>query len=252
MTLAPSLSAAASEPPPDPRLRRLPDGGAIGRWLSTDLGSVFQPMIASEDGRVAAHEAFVRAHGGGEMSLSPWSLFSLVAEDESLIALDRLCRTVHVINYGERAERLFLNVHGRLLAAVSEDHGRAFRRVLEAMGRKPANHVIETPASANPDRKLLAFVLANYRLNGFPVAVNVGSVAELEELVRVIRPDYVKLDGRHVNAPDLMAKAIQIAVDHGIRPVFTRVEDAVQLAYLLRRDGVLIQGWAVGHPKELP
>lgn len=232
------------ELPPGIRLRRLPGGGAVGRWLSTELGSVFQPLFSSRDGAIVGHEAFVRAHGGGEMSLSPWNLFSLVADDTALVGLDRLCRTVHVLNLGQRSGRLFLNVHGRLLAAVSEDHGHAFRRVLEALELKPARFVIETPESANPDRKLLAFVLANYRLNGFGVAVNVGSLPELEELVRVVRPDYVKLDGRQLHQPGQMEQAIRMAREHGIRPVFIRVEDAAQLDFLHDQHHVLIQGWA--------
>lgn len=238
--------------PPEIRLRHLPGGGVVGRWLATDLGSVFQPLIRSDDGAIIGYEAFVRAHGGGEMSLSPWNLFSLVADDAALVMLDRLCRTVHVQNFRGQAGKLFLNVHDRLLAAVSEDHGRAFRRVLEALELKPAQFVIETPEAVNPDRKLLAFVLANYRLNGFAVAVNVASVIELEELLRVMRPEYVKLDGRRLCQPEQMERAIVLARDHGVRPVFTRVEGMAQLSFLQRRIGLLIQGWAVARPQALP
>lgn len=239
--------------PPGTLLRHLPDGGAIGQFLNAELGSVFQPVIASDDGECVAYEAFVRTHGAGELSLSPWSLFSLVADDAALIALDRLCRTVHVLNFQRTASGgglLFLNIHGRLLAAVGEDHGRVFRSVLDCLAVHPAQVVLETPASANSERTLLAFALANYRLNGFRVAASTTDLSDLEALVRVVRPDYVKIDARHLLQPEQMLLAIRIATDRGIRPVFTRVASAEQLEFLLSRVGVLIQGWAVGPPRK--
>jgi hypothetical protein len=77
----------------------LPDGTAVGRFLRADLSSVFQPLIESGSGRCVGHEAFVRAHGGGERDIAPWNLFSLVANDDMLVSLDRLCRIVHVLNF---------------------------------------------------------------------------------------------------------------------------------------------------------
>jgi len=110
--------------------------------------------------------------------------------------------------------------------------------------------VLETPASANSERSLLAFALANYRLNGFRVAASTTDLPDLESLVRVVRPDYVKIDARHLLQPEQMLLAIRIATDRGIRPVFTRVESREQLEFLLTRVGVLVQGWAIGRPRK--
>lgn len=247
--------------PPEIKLATLADGTAIGCFLRTDLSSVFQPIFHGGDGgdggkrRVVGHEAFVRAHGGGARDLTPWNLFSLVANDETLVALDRLCRAIHAINFLRHPQvpgRLFLNVHGRLLAAVSEDHGHVFRAALDKLGLAPNRIVIETPETANADRKLLALVLSNYRLNGFLVAASTQGIAELEALLRVVRPDFVKIDGRQVCRPADMEYAIALARGQGIRPVFSRVESPPQRDYLLSRPDVLVQGWALAEAHAVP
>jgi EAL domain-containing protein (putative c-di-GMP-specific phosphodiesterase class I) len=233
----------------------LPDGTAVGRFLRTDLSSVFQPLIDSGSGACAGHEAFVRAHGEGALDIAPWNLFSLVANDDALVALDRLCRTVHVLNYlrvPQAPGRLFLNVHGRLLAAVLEDHGRTFRHALDALELEPARIVIETPQAANLDRKLLALVLSNYRLNGFAVAANTPGVADLESLLRMVRPDFVKIDARQVPQPEATRKVIAMAREAGTRPIFTHIESIEQRDFLQTLPNVLLQGWAIARPSALP
>lgn len=234
------------------RLHQMPGGGAVGFFLNVELGSVFQPLIASGAGNRVAYEAFVRTHAEGELSLSPWNLFALAADDISLIALDRLCRIVHALNFRHFVPSdglLFLNIHGRLLAAVSEDHGRMFRGVLDQLALSPGRVVLETPATANTERTLLAFALANYRLNGFKVAANTTGLADLEELLRGVRLDFVKIDARHLPQPAQMQQAIRIAADNGARLVFTRVEQNAQRDFLLAQADVWLQGWAIGRPQ---
>lgn len=233
----------------------LPDGTAVGRFLRTDLSSVFQPLIDSGSGVRVGHEAFVRAHGGGERDIAPWNLFSLVANDEALVALDRLCRVVHVLNFLRVPDvpgKLFLNVQGRLLAAVREDHGHTFRTVLDRLEFDPARIVIETPEAANLDRKLLALVLSNYRLNGFRVAANTLGLADLESLLQMVRPDFVKIDARQVRTPEAMQKVVSMTGDSGTRPIFTRIESAEQLSFLQSLPDVLLQGRAIALPSVSP
>lgn len=233
----------------------LSDGTAVGRFLRTDLSSVFQPLIESGSGACVGHEAFVRAHGGGERDIAPWNLFALVANDEALVALDRLCRMVHVINFLRVPDvpgRLFLNVQGRLLAAVREDHGHTFRRALDQLEFDPARIVIETPETANLDRKLLALVLSNYRLNGFQVAANTLGLADLESLLRMVRPDFVKIDARQVRAPEAMRRVVAMTGESGTRTIFTRIESAEQLSFLHTLPDVLLQGRAIALPAVSP
>lgn len=230
------------------RIRRLADGAAVGRYLRTDLSTVFQPLFASDTGGIAGHEAFVRAHGQGARDIAPWHLFSLVASDAALVALDRLCRVVHTLNFlphKTTGGKLFLNVHGRLLAAVREDHGHTFREAVDKLGIDPRQIVIETPESANLEAKLLALVLSNFRLNGFSVAANVGDAYELDALLCMVRPDYVKLDARRFSSPDAINRALDLIERRGIRAVLMRIESRAQLEFLQERPGLLLQGRAL-------
>lgn len=235
---------------PGMSLRRLPDGLVVGHFYGAELSSVFQPIVDAASGRRIGFEAFVRCHAAGEATLSPWNLFSLVADDDVLIGLDRLCRTLHVLNDPRESEDelLFLNVHGRLLAAVAEDHGRAFRRVLDVLGKKAGRIVIEAPEPASRELRLLSFVLANYRINGFQVATNTASVADTAAVLNEVRPNFLKVDARHLSDADGRNGVHARVAGAGARVVFTRVAQAGDAAALVSLSGAAVQGYAVAEP----
>lgn len=242
----------------DAALFREEEGLVRGRWFGCQLGSVFQPVVSA--GQCVAHEAFLRIHGHGRHAgeLSPWPLFSANAEDARLVALDRLARTLHTLNFllqqGQGA--LFLNVHGRLLAAVRDDHGAAFRRVVDALGVPPGRIVIETPVSALAQPDLLAFVLRNYRRNGFRTAVKLASPQQWSLVSPLMAMDYVKLEW--TNDPCFWAGVQRIAASGAVAHiVVTRVEgeDAAAIqgwgARFAAGCQLLLQGYAFGRPQAL-
>lgn len=233
-------------------LRRAADGSRLGDWFGCELASVFQPVVEADSGSAIGYEAFLRCHGGGERALSPWMLFSANATDERLIALDRLARTLHAANFvaaGGDAGLLFLNVHGRLLAAVANDHGAAFRRIVDALCLPPERIVIETPVVASGHADLLAFVLRNYRNNGFRVAVNILSEAQWRSLSGSVSADFVKIDASALDDGD----AATDALDH-LGECAGRARIIVKRVETLRRwpAGVLVQGFAYGAPAPGP
>jgi|GEM_PF-1276331 len=234
------------------QLRRLPEGGVVGDWFGCELSSVFQPIVRPANGSTIGYEAYLRILGSGERALSPWALFSSNADDDRLVALDRLARTVHALNFLSSVEGdglLFLNVHGRLLAAVSSDHGAAFRKVVDALGLPPERIVIETPLEASLQPDLLAFVLRNYRNNGFQVAINVDSPMQWQALSSRVPAQFVKVDSaRLCLADDWRARlAWLVSLRERASVIVTRLEaklDGVLPA------GVLVQGYAYGLPAQ--
>lgn len=231
------------------QLRRLADGGVVGEWFGCELSSVFQPIVDPSRRRVVGQEAFLRCLGGGQRDLSPWMLFSANADDDRLVALDRLARTVHALNFIASAGdgMLFLNVHGRLLASVAADHGAAFGRVVDAMGLPADRIVIETPVVASRQADLLSFVLRNYCHNGFRVAVNVETVAQWRTLAGVVRADFVKIDAATLQADGRGVAALDElhAIAGSARVVVKRVEAVPAATW---PPGVLVQGFAYGVP----
>jgi len=234
-------------------LRRAEDGSVAGNWYGCELSSVFQPVVDPRDGRVTGHEAFLRCRShDGRAELSPWNLFAANADDDRLIALDRLARTLHTLNFlaagaGDGDGLLFLNVHGRLLAGVTSDHGFAFRRVVDALGFDPARIVIETPRTALDHVDLLAFVHRNYRQNGFRVAANVEDPAQWQALSPMVPAQFLKIDGaRLLDRPDPAGTLAALdAVRGSARVIVTRLEHRPGFAL---PDGTLVQGHAWGVP----
>lgn len=234
------------------QLRRLPEGGVVGDWFGCELSSVFQPIVIPGTGAITGYEAYLRILGSGERSLSPWTLFSANADDDRLIALDRLARTAHALNFVTSVDRdslLFLNVHGRLLAAVSRDHGAAFRKVVDALGLAPERIVIETPLAASNQPELLAFVLRNYRNNGFQVAINVDSPMQWQALSSLVPAQFVKIDSaRLFIADDWRARLEWLAtLRERADIVVTRLERKLDGAL---PEGVHLQGHAYGLPAQ--
>lgn len=200
--LAQFLGTLPSAPTPDRQLWRDASGRVQGQFFHSSLTSLFEPVWQlAADGTLAltGHEALMRTWTrDGDLGLNPWKLFSLASDDSTLVELDRLCRLVHTLNYFARtdARRLVVNVHGRLLAAVAADHGKAFHRAVVALGLSPEQFVIQVPSTANDDLGLLLFVVNNYRRNGFAVAVQASDPAEAGALLVHAKPAYLKLDAR--------------------------------------------------------
>ncbi|NMG74493.1 EAL domain-containing protein [Aromatoleum diolicum] len=240
------------------QLRRLAQGGVVGDWFGCELSSVFQPIVDPVTRAVEGHEAFLRCLGSGQRDLSPWALFSAIAGDDSLVALDRLARTVHALNYvasGRADGLLFLNVHGRLLAAVSSDHGAAFRKVVDALGLPPERIVIEAPVVAARQADLLSFVLRNYRHHGFRVAVNVESMRQWQKLSATVPAQFIKIDATVLLADGDGDGGGATALDRlrahagSATVVVKRLEAAVPWGW---PRGVLAQGFSCGVPAVRP
>ena len=103
--------------------------------------------------------------------LSLWRLLDHAASDDESVELDRLCRMLHAINFFRQNEAeqadLYLNVHDRLLSAVSSNHGHAFQRILDALGLPIERIVLQLPTVTTNQSWLLNYVADNYRRNGF-------------------------------------------------------------------------------------
>jgi EAL domain-containing protein (putative c-di-GMP-specific phosphodiesterase class I) len=246
--LAQFLGTLPSAPTPDRQLWRDASGRVQGQFFHSSLTSLFEPVWQlAADGTLAlaGHEALMRTWTrDGDLGLNPWKLFSLASDDSTLVELDRLCRLVHTLNYFARtdARRLVVNVHGRLLAAVAADHGKAFHRAVVALGLSPEQFVIQVPSTANDDLGLLLFVVDNYRRNGFAVAVQASDPAEAGALLVHAKPAYLKLDARRDWVTRHVVSLAESARELGITLTLRRCERPSDLE-LARAAGIThVQG----------
>lgn len=219
----------------------------LGRCFGTTVSSVLQPVHAA-DGRRLGWEALARLHSAAGGDRAPGEGFAEAGDDAALIALDRLCRTVHALNFRlaglDGHGTLILNVHGRLLHAVRRGHGAFFSTVLAHIGLPPAAIVIDLPALPEHDVHWLRRVVASYRTAGFAVAVEAVSGAHAGLLAALARPDWVRLPPAAVE-PALVARLHRLAV----RVLASRVETAAQRCACIAAGVDALQGYALGRPE---
>jgi len=230
---------------------------AQGRYFNCTLTSVFQPLRALASGQPLAHEAFIRSAADGQPGLSVWRLLEGAASDKESIELDRLCRMLHAVNFfrqpGAETAELYLSVHERLLAAVSNNHGMVFRRVLESLGLPLRRIVLQLPQASFRHRFLLQYVADNYQRSGFRVALNVADTAEGLRMLQLMRPDAIKVDARALADVAAAQELAQACAGQGIGLVFKCIENQAVADTLAGMGGLamplLVQGRLWDQPR---
>src|SRR5664280_381872 len=127
-------------------------------------------------------------------------------EFESIISFDRLCRTVHMLNYLTLAHlqgMLFLAVDPRHILGIKQDHGAYFEEVIAQCGLETKNLVIVLDVYSQYAGYYQELIngLANYRRRGYQIALNFDYLtqdSEAFDLIAKISPNYVSLSARNM------------------------------------------------------
>lgn len=187
----------------------LQSGKAYGLFGPIRVGSVFTSVrpLANPSKMightvacsVATQDPFAIQRHDIEHSLTPADEHP--SDSDTIINLDRLTRTVHMLNYLPFVNQdnvLFLEVDPRHVVGVQRDHGAYFAEVIERCGLATRNVVIAMTLNSlyvsHQDRLLTG--LNNYRSRGYRIALNTGnlnSVTSVWDLVKRIEPDYIRV-----------------------------------------------------------
>lgn len=239
------------------------EGKAQGRFFNCTMSSAFQPIRQLDGESVQGYEGLARSVSAQDRGLSLWKLLDHAASDDESIELDRLCRMLHAINFFRQAEcapnagaDLYLNVHDRLLSAVSSNHGHAFRRILDALELPLERVVLQLPAATPQQGWLLNYVSDNYRRNGFRFAVNVNSARDGMGVLDRLRPDVFKLDARDLQDVAGLTALLQRCAGAGVAVVFKRLETPQHRAALRELSAaagvsLLVQGYLLDEPRSV-
>lgn len=127
---------------------------------------------------------------------------------QSIISLDRLCRTVHMLNYLNHSPNggaLFLDVDPRHILGVQQEHGAYFEKIIFKCGLATRNIVISTTINRSYalNHKELLDGLYNYRRRGYQIALNIGSLyaaTGLWDLVVKLAANYLRINAPNVEA----------------------------------------------------
>jgi EAL domain-containing protein (putative c-di-GMP-specific phosphodiesterase class I) len=176
------------------------------------ISSTFTPVRSADNlGQLHGHFA--------QLQVSPSDGFLSAQDDganppidfQSIINLDRLSRTVHMLNYlpfSHLGNVLFLDVEPRHILGVPGNHGAYFEEIIEKCGLATSNVVISVTLNhyyALHHGQLLEG-LQNYRQHGYQLALNVGHLYTangLVDLVAKLAPDYLRVDAPGASQGDL-------------------------------------------------
>ncbi|WP_169307412.1 EAL domain-containing protein [Chitiniphilus eburneus] len=236
-----------------------PIQGAVTEALGMRLASAFQPIYAPDGITVLGEEALLRA-SLRRKPLAPPSAFAAARASDLLVAFDRLCRTLHLINFAAYARpqrSLFLNVHPELLPAV-DAHGVYFERILDSQGFRPHDVVLELLESdaVAADPQALQRAVGNFRARGYRIALDdFGHAHANFDRLWAVAPDYVKLDRQLLKLASSDATARrgykQLATllrDTGALVLAKGVETPAQRELALEAGVDGLQGYLLGEP----
>lgn len=240
---------------PQPALQQVSDDQVVAHYADLTLESVFQPVFGDEPGRPAGFEALLRArrnlHGDAPREagqpLPPASIFLLPTNAQEVIYLDRLCRTLHALNFllqdPAPSQWLSVNIHPRHLTGVLKEHGLVFETILQQLGLSPANVVLEIPATAVSQVTHLEEAVLNYRARGYRITLDgVTPTALATPALAGLRPHIIKLDLRQ----ETPVPALPPVQDSVLAALGVREEQQAAL----RANGVrLFQGFDLGRPQ---
>ncbi len=237
----------------DYSLERDNDGWISGHFYHCELTSVFQPIFSIAQGKTTGHAAYIRSKANGGAALWPWQVFSLASKDEQLVDLDRLCRAIHALNYyfnnTSKLDRLFVDVHPRLLESVKDDHGRAFENFLDLIGVRTSRVVIEIPAIVNRNWKLLQHVITNYRSRGYQIAADYsGNSTNWMIELGSLYPDIVRIEAVDLVRHQAITSLVDTIHSFGASLLVRDIETHEQLVAARRANADYLQGNLLGEP----
>ncbi len=143
----------------------------------------------------------LRSHTGRE--ITDETLIRLQTTDAAAVAMDRLFRTLHMLNHLACArdhEDLWLPISLRHLLAVAQDHGAFFEDLLRRCGLGPARTVLvlQLPVVRPAEETRLLAAVETYLARGFRVALALFGVVDdsQQALIERLAPAALKIHPR--------------------------------------------------------
>jgi EAL domain-containing protein (putative c-di-GMP-specific phosphodiesterase class I) len=242
------LAIARNHPPLAGRVGRDDAGNVTAQYAGATFATRFSPVLdfgsfasassapssAGRFGDDIGVEAKLVALTPDLRHLGPRELFGTIDDDQQLVELDRLSRTLHVLNFfgRERHGMLFLNVHERLLKSVRYDHGRQFSTIVKSFGLLPTRIVIEIPEPAAAHKTFLNNLTRSYRSHGFRVAANLPGAGHILTMNEIEKPDFIKIDAGIAIRDSIVKPLAGYANRLGVPLIFKRIDTDQQLRTL--------------------
>jgi EAL domain-containing protein (putative c-di-GMP-specific phosphodiesterase class I) len=234
-------------------------GRCTGLYRGFTLNSVFQPIMCGDDRRAIGYEALLRPSIGKGLPVEPKFVFRYIEETGGLVLFDRICRTLHLLNFlafKQEQDLLFINVHPALLSKV-DTHGKIFEAIVHAHSVPVDRVVIELEESFLERQPTLDRALRNFRERGFKIAIaDFGGELTYVKRLWTITPDFVKLHRdllreavANEKLTEILSRIVDLIHQAGGQVVLQGIESARQLAIADQSGARFYQGFALSKPE---
>ena len=228
-------------------LLRLESGRAAARHHDLRLTSLFAPIVDVRSERIVGHQASLqvwRADGSPAFTVDA---FSGCETNAAVVHLDRLCRTLHALNFlsqhGQTGGYLQVRVNARHVAAVPNQHGLVYEAILKRCGLAPEDIVLELAANDAASLLQLAPALESYQRRGYRLAfADVADAAALQQLLP-LGPACIKF------SHDAPAALIEQAHAAGVASQCDGIDSGAAYLAARARDLDLASGSLFGEPQ---
>ena len=230
------------------------------------LRSAFQPIFSQNDQghlTIEAFEALIRAQQDGK-PVSPPHFFSMV-EKADAVAVDTLCRELHILNMGKlgrRKAKLFINFNPGLFNDIGNIDAEVDRMVEVALkaGLRPGRIVCEITEQGSGNEKVLNRLVDGLRSRLFKIAVDdYGSEESDSKRVNDLKPDVLKFDAAWVRrftetsaGMGLLKLMVSQFIERGITVLFEGLEEDHQIEFCQKTGVQLMQGYVLARPEIVP
>ncbi|NBQ88924.1 MAG: EAL domain-containing protein [Betaproteobacteria bacterium] len=174
---------------------------AVGPFTLSSLGRRIVAAGEPSHTRAWSSSLQIRSRTGSE--ITDETLIRLQTTDTAAVAMDRLFRTLHMLNHlacAREDEDLWLPISLRHLLAVAQDHGAFFEDLLRRCGLGPARIVLvlQLPALRGEDSAHLLTAVQAYRARGFRLALALFGLVDQAQLALIdsLAPCALKLHPR--------------------------------------------------------
>lgn len=232
------------------------NGTVSGLFGQIRVSSTFKPVrYTLEPNRIAGHSSKISVSTHDFQQLHTMEIENLLNETikqpsdfQSIINLDRLCRTVHMLNYlpiTHLSGVLFLEVDPRHILSVKLNHGAYFEEVIVACGLATKNVVISMTVNsvyALHHAQLLEG-LHNYRQRGYQIALNIDliySAKSIVDLIEQLAPNYLRVNVPSFNNSPLNSESNWYNTLNNLKDLLDRVGGRTIMRHIHQKEQALV------------
>jgi EAL domain-containing protein (putative c-di-GMP-specific phosphodiesterase class I) len=166
----------------------------------------------------------------------------------SIVSFDRLCRTVHLLNYlalAKHSHFLVTEVDPRHILGVPYNHGAYFEQVIVHAGLKTQDVVISMTITGVHQLHYPQLLkgLTNYRDCGYKIALNLGYLLAADkaiELIKQLSPDYIIVNSPNENYSQLGLESILLESYNHLRELMSAIGGKVIMQHIEQPEQIIM------------